>query len=191
MSIILASTSPYRRMLLERLGLDFAVSAPKVDETPRPQEGPAALVQRLARAKAGAAAALHPRTLLIGADQAAALDGAIIGKPGDHVGASAQLRAVSGQTLTFHTGLCVLDGRTGGSREHVDVTRVHFRALSEPEIERYLRTEQPYNCAGSFKAEGLGISLFERIESQDPTALVGLPLIVLCRFLREFGISLP
>ncbi|MDE2195919.1 MAG: septum formation inhibitor Maf [Gammaproteobacteria bacterium] len=191
MSIILASASPHRRMLLQRLGLDFAVSAPEVDETPRPQEGPAALVQRLARAKAGAAAALHPRALLIGADQAAALDGAIIGKPGDHVRASAQLRAVAGQTLTFHTGLCVLDGRMGGSREHVDVTRVHFRALGEPEIERYLRTEQPYNCAGSFKSEGLGISLFERIESQDPTALVGLPLIMLCRFLREFGISLP
>lgn len=189
--LILASTSPHRRMLLERLGTPFTCVAPGVEETRSFREPVTALVQRLSRAKAEAVAARHAGALIIGSDQAAEREGEILGKPGDHPGAVAQLKVSSGKYVKFHTGLCLLDTRDGRRHEHVDVTRVIFRSLTDEEIERYLQAEKPYDCAGSFKSEGLGISLFEGIESDDPSALVGLPLIVLCRFLRECGVALP
>lgn len=189
--LVLASTSPHRRMLLARLGLPFSTEAPGVDETRSYREPVTELVRRLSRAKAEAVAARHPGALIIGSDQAAERDGEVLGKPGDHASAVAQLCASSGKYLKFHTGLCLLDTRDGRCHEHVDVTRVIFRALGAAEIERYLQAEKPYDCAGSFKSEGLGISLFEGIESSDPSALIGLPLIVLCRFLRECGMPLP
>jgi septum formation protein len=190
-ALVLASTSPHRRLLLERLGLPFSAVAPGVDETRSHHEPVTELVRRLSRAKAEAVAARHPGALIIGSDQAAERDGEILGKPGGHMEAVAQLRASSGKYLKFHTGLCVLDTHDGTRREHIDVTRVIFRRLGDEEIERYLQAEKPYDCAGSFKSEGLGISLFEGIESSDPTALIGLPLIVLSRFLREAGVPLP
>lgn len=189
--IVLASTSPHRRVLLEKLGLPFSIVAPGLDESRHAHEDIASLVRRLSRSKADAVAAAHPGALIIGSDQAAERDGTIVGKPGDHAKAAAQLQAASGKTVTFHTGVCLLDTRDGRYREHVDLTRVHFRVLTPVEIERYLRAEAPYDCAGSFKSEGLGISLFESIESTDPTALVGLPLLALSRFLRECGVALP
>lgn len=193
MQLVLASTSPYRRALLERLALKFVCDASQVNESPRPQETPAALASRLAHAKAEAVAVRHPQSLVIGSDQVASLDvdGTLLGKPGTHARAVAQLEAASGRLLSFYTGVCVLDMRGHQRHEYLDTTRVWFRPLSGAEIERYLQTEQPYNCAGSFKAEGLGISLFSAIESQDPTALIGLPLIGLCRLLRACGIDLP
>jgi len=190
-ALILASTSSHRRLLLERLGLPFTAVAPGVDETRSFREPVDALVKRLSRAKAEAVAAKHPGALVIGSDQAAEREGEILGKPGDHVTATAQLKAASGKYMKFHTGLCLWDGRTGACQEYVDQTRVAFRKLSDGEIERYLDAEKPYDCAGSFKSEGLGITLFEGIESNDPTALVGLPLIALCRFLRTAGMPLP
>jgi septum formation protein len=189
--LVLASTSRHRRALLMRLGLPFDAVVPGVDETRSYREPVTELVRRLSRAKAEAVAAKHPGALIIGSDQAAERDGEILGKPGDHATAVAQLSASSGKYLKFHTGLCLLDTRDGRRHEHVDVTRVLFRSLTAAEIERYLQVEKPYDCAGSFKSEGLGISLFEGIESSDPSALVGLPLIMLCRFLRECGIALP
>ncbi|MGH8362762.1 MAG: Maf family protein [Gammaproteobacteria bacterium] len=191
MHILLASTSTYRRVLLARLGLTFECTAPGTDETPQANELSAALVARLAKAKAVAVARRYPDSLVIGADQVAELGGEILGKPGDHARAVRQLTLLSGNAVTFHTALCVQQTATGRQFAHVDTTRVYFRQLSAQEIERYLRAEQPYECAGSFKSESLGISLFERIESQDPTALMGLPLIALCRFLRELGVRLP
>lgn len=189
--LILASTSPHRRALLTRLGLPFDAVAPEVDETRSYREPVTELVKRLSRAKAEAVAARHPGGLVIGSDQAAEREGEILGKPGDHATAVAQLTASSGKYLKFHTGLCLLDTRAGRRHEHIDVTRVLFRNLTAAEIERYLQAERPYDCAGGFKSEGLGISLFEGIESDDPSALVGLPLIALCRFLRECGVALP
>ena len=189
--IVLASTSPHRRVLLEKLRLPFITAAPGVDESRHVQEDVATLVRRLSRAKADAVAASHRGALIIGSDQAAERDGDIVGKPGEHAKAAMQLQAASGKTVTFHTGLCLLDTRDGCYREHVDLTWVRFRVLTPAEIERYLRAEAPYDCAGSFRSEGLGISLFESIESTDPTALVGLPLLVLSRFLRECGVALP
>jgi len=189
--LVLASTSPHRRLLLERLGLPFSCTAPGVDETRSFREPVTELVRRLSRAKAEAVAPRHPGALIIGSDQAAERDGEILGKPGDHAGAVAQLSASSGKYLKFHTGLCLLDTRNGSRHEYVDVTRVIFRKLSQAEIERYLQAEKPYDCAGSFKSEALGISLFEGIESSDPSALIGLPLIALARFLREAGLALP
>lgn len=191
MRILLASSSPYRRMLLTRLHLTFICEPPGVDELPQPQEKPEALVRRLAHAKAQAVAARHQDSLVIGSDQVAALDGAILGKPGNHTRAVAQLSALSGRTLNFYTGLCVMAEHAGLHQEHIDTTRVRFRTLASAEIERYLEAEQPYDCAGSFKSEGLGVSLFEAIESEDPSALVGLPLIALCRFLRIAGVDVP
>jgi MAF protein len=189
--LILASTSPHRRLLLDRLGLPYTVVAPGVDETRSLREPVEVLVKRLSRAKAEAVAATHPGALVIGSDQAAERDGEILGKPGDHATAIAQLKAASGKYMKFHTGLCLWDGRTGTCQEYADQTRVAFRKLSDGEIERYLQAEEPYDCAGSFRSEGLGITLFEGIESNDPSALVGLPLIALCRFLRTAGIPLP
>jgi septum formation protein len=189
--LILASTSRHRKALLERLGLPFDTAAPGVDETRSYQEPVEQLVKRLSRAKAEAVATPHPGALIIGSDQAAERDGEILGKPGDHATATAQLKAASGKYMKFHTGLCVIDTRDGRIQEYTDVTRVAFRKLTDAEIERYLQAEKPYDSAGSFKSEGLGITLFEGIESHDPSALIGLPLITLCKFLRNAGMTLP
>ena len=187
--LILASTSRYRRELLERLRLPFDVMAPDVDESPHAGETPAALSERLARAKALAVAGRHPEAVVIGSDQVADLGGAPIGKPGSHARAVEQLRAMSGRAVVFHTAVTVLRLATGHERSvRVPVT-VRLRDLSDAEIEHYLRTEQPYDCAGSAKAETLGIALLEAIESDDPTALVGLPLIRTSAMLREAGID--
>lgn len=190
-ALILASTSRHRRALLERLGLAFTAVAPGVDETRSFREPVEQLVRRLSRAKAEAVAAGNPGSIIIGSDQAAERDGEILGKPGDHATATAQLKAASGKYMKFHTGLCVIDTRDGRIQEYTDVTRVAFRRLTDAEIERYLQAERPYDSAGSFKSESLGITLFEGIESNDPSALIGLPLIALCRFLRAAGVELP
>lgn len=183
--LVLASTSPYRRDLLARLALPFAAVAPGVDETALPGELPAALAARLALAKAGSAAA--PGSIVIGSDQTASLEGEVLRKPGSHARALEQLLRCRGRCVDFHTAVAIVDGDTGQVRQTVDHTRVHFAAHETSVLETYLRTEQPYDCAGGFKAEGLGIALFERIESQDPTALVGLPLIWLAAALRADG----
>jgi len=191
--LVLGSTSRYRRELLARLTPSFRVHAPAVDEAPRAGEAPAPLARRLAAAKAQAVAAACPGALVIGSDQVAELDGIALGKPGTVEAACAQLRACSGRTVGFHTALCVVDARDGTMRVHADadLTRVVFRPIDEGAIARYVEAERPLDCAGSFKAEGLGITLFERIESTDPTALIGLPLIALARLLRATGIELP
>ena len=187
--LLLASTSRYRRELLQRLGLPFECVPPQVDESPSPGEPPAALASRLAAAKAAAVSASHPDAWVIGSDQVADLDGHVLGKPGDFDTASAQLRAMSGREVAFHTALCVAGP---GFREHaVDTTRVRLRELDDGEIARYLRAEPAFDCAGSFKAEGLGIALFDAIDSRDPTALVGLPLIATARLLRKAGFVIP
>jgi septum formation protein len=187
--LILGSTSPYRRELLARLRLPFDVVAPQVDETPAPGEAPARLALRLALAKARAVAALHPQAVVIGADQVADLDGEPIGKPGDHERAVAQLRRMSGRTVIFQTALAVLRRDTGFEQALLAPVRVRFRALADSEIERYLRLEQPYDCAGSAKSETLGIALLAAIDSDDPTALVGLPLIRTAELLRQAGLD--
>lgn len=187
--LILGSTSRYRRELLERLGLHFTVVAPRVDESPRAGERPAELALRLALEKARAVAALHPDAVVIGADQVADLDGEAIGKPGDHGRAVAQLRRMSGRRVVFQTALAVARPAAGFERAMLAAVQVRFRSLSDAEIERYLRLEQPYDCAGSAKSEGLGVALLEAIESDDPTALVGLPLIRTCALLREAGLD--
>jgi septum formation protein len=187
--LILGSTSRYRRELLARLGLPFSVVAPQVDETARAGERPAELALRLALEKARAVAALHPDAVVIGADQVADLDGEAIGKPGDHERAVAQLRRMSGHRVVFQTALAVVRPAVGFERALLAAVQVRFRILSDAEIEHYLRREQPYDCAGSAKSEGLGVALLEAIESDDPTALVGLPLIRTCMLLREAGID--
>jgi septum formation protein len=187
--LILASTSPFRRKLLARLGLPFAVRAPEVDETRQPGEEAPALVARLAEWKAQAIARQEPAALVIGSDQAAVLAGEIVGKPGDHERAVAQLRRASGRTVTFYTGLCLLDSASNQRQVTVEVFQVAFRQLTAEMIEGYLRREQPYQCAGSFKSEGLGIALFERLEGDDPTSLIGLPLIRLTRMLEAAGVA--
>lgn len=187
--LILASTSRYRRELLERLRLPFDVLSPDVDETALPGEAPAALAQRLALAKAHAVAQRHPNAVVIGSDQVADLAGEAIGKPGTHERAVAQLRRMRGHSVVFQTAVavvCAANGYTGSAL--VPVT-VRFRPLADAEIEHYLRAEQPYDCAGSAKAETLGIALLDAIESDDPTALIGLPLIKTCALLREAGID--
>ena len=188
--LILGSSSVYRRELLSRLGVAFTTAVPAVDECPQPGEAPAALAQRLARAKALAIPVAGP-ALIIGSDQVASLDGIALGKPGGRATARDQLQAAAGRTVEFHTAVAVADTRDGRCATELDVTRVRFRPLAPAEIERYLDREQPYDCAGSFKAEGLGITLFDWIDSRDPTALIGLPLIALSRLLRSFGIALP
>jgi septum formation protein len=190
-TLILGSTSRYRRDLLGRLGLPFEVAAPEVDETPRPGEPPAELARRLALAKAHDVAQRHPEAVVIGSDQVADLDGAPLGKPGDHERASAQLRRMSGRTVTFQTAVAVVCRSSGFVQQDLAPVRVEFRRLSDEEIERYLQAEQPYDCAGSAKSEGLGIGLLEAIHSDDPTALVGLPLIRTCRMLRAAGLQVP
>ncbi len=189
--LILASTSAYRRQLLARLGLTFDAVAPGVDESAQAGETPARLSERLAAAKAMAVARRHPQAWVIGSDQVAERDGSALGKPGSHQAAVEQLRAASGRRLDFHTAVCVCQHESGIRMAHFDLTCVRFRTLDAASIERYLHAEQPYDCAGSFKSEGLGIALFEAIESQDPTALIGLPLIALARMLRTAGFDLP
>ena len=187
--LVLASTSRYRRELLERLRLPFSVQSPGVDETAQPGETPEATAQRLALAKAQAVAANHPDAVVIGSDQVAELDGQAIGKPHVHERAVAQLRAMRGRRVIFHTAVSVVRLDRGYARTLVAPVHVHFRGLSDNEIERYLRAEQPYDCAGSAKCETLGIALLDAIDSDDPTALVGLPLIRTCMLLREAGVD--
>ncbi|SFP18587.1 septum formation protein [Variovorax sp. PDC80] len=189
-TVILASTSRYRRELLTRLRLPFEVHAPEVDETPLPGETPQALAHRLALEKANAVAARFPDAVVIGSDQVADLAGESLGKPGDHARATAQLRRMRGQTLVFQTAVAVVCQATGFVQRDLAPVRVVFRQLSDTAIEQYLLAEQPYDCAGSAKSEGLGIALLEAIDSDDPSALVGLPLIRTARMLRAAGIDL-
>jgi len=188
--LVLGSTSVYRRELLERIRLPFSVAAPHVDETPQPGETPVALARRLALAKARAVAEVHPDCIVIGSDQVADLHGQPLGKPGTHERAIAQLQAMRGQTVIFQTAVAVLCLASGFVQEDLAAVKVQFRDLSDTEIEHYLQAEKPYDCAGSAKSEGLGISLLDAIDNDDPTALVGLPLIRTCRMLRAAGLDL-
>ncbi len=190
-ALILASGSPYRAQLLARLELPFESIAPDIDETPRAGETPSNLSQRLAREKAARIAALQPAAVIVGSDQCAALDGRILGKPGGREQALAQLRAASARAVEFLTAVAVRVPGRATPLTHLDRTRVGFRPLSEPEIERYVDRERPFDCAGAFRAEALGIALFERIDAADPTALIGLPLIALSAMLREAGFEIP
>ncbi|WP_026075787.1 Maf family nucleotide pyrophosphatase [Noviherbaspirillum massiliense] len=190
--LVLASGSAYRRELLSRIQLPFSINVPNIDETPRSGEAPDMTACRLAKAKAAAVAAQIPQALVIGSDQVATLDGEQIGKPGSHENALKQLQKMRGRRVIFHTALCLWDGREGdpdraAQLENVQ-TAVTFRNLSDEELDAYLRIEQPYDCAGSAKNEGLGIALIEKIESTDPTALTGLPLIALTTMLRRAGV---
>ncbi|MEO1574014.1 MAG: nucleoside triphosphate pyrophosphatase [Pseudomonadota bacterium] len=187
--LVLASTSPYRAELLGRLGLPFSQVAPDVDEAPQPEEAPADLARRLGAAKARVVAATAGDSVVIGSDQVAVIDGKPVGKPGDDATACAQLRAASGRDVSFLTAVTVC--APDQALHYLDVTRVAFRHLGDDEIRRYVAAEQPLNCAGSFKAEGLGIALFEQIEARDPTGLIGLPLIWLADALRRCGYRLP
>ena len=187
--LVLASSSAYRKELLSRLQLPFTVDVPDIDETPHAGETPSATALRLAREKAAAVAARHPGSLVIGSDQVATLDDEQIGKPGHHAAALAQLQKMRGKQVIFHTALCLWDGRNGSAQVEDIQTVVQFRDLSDAELDAYLRIEQPYDCAGSAKNEALGIAILERIDSNDPTALTGLPLIALTGMLRKAGVS--
>jgi len=182
--LILASSSRYRRALLERLGVPFTTATPDIDETAHPGEAPETLVRRLAIAKAQRIAQQHPDALVIGSDQVAVYDGEMVGKPGYHEAAVRQLRRISGKTAVLYTGLAVIDARSGRTQAGVVPFGVAFRPLTDQQIESYLRKEQPYDCAGSVKSEGLGVALLERFEGDDPSALIGLPLIRLVRMLE-------
>ena len=188
--LVLASTSPFRKELLQRLAIPFETAAPDVDESPRADDTPAALVRRLSGAKARAIEKLR-QGLIIGSDQVATTGNDILGKPGTHPRAIEQLRYLSGRLVTFHTGLCLLNSVTDEVQLDVIPYKVQFRQLEEGQIERYLQADQPYNCAGSFKSEGLGITLFERMDGDDPSALIGLPLIRLTSMLAAAGVVLP
>lgn len=187
--LILASTSPYRRELLGRLGLPFEVANPQTDESALPGEMPESLALRLSEAKARAVAEAYPDALIIGSDQVATVDSQIYGKPGSHERAVEQLRALSGKTVNFFTGLCLFNARTGVADTRGIPTLVTFRELTDAEIDNYLRREPAYNCAGSAKSEGLGIALLRSMKGDDPNALVGLPLIALCDMLRQQGVA--
>jgi septum formation protein len=189
--LVLASTSTYRRQLLDRFGLPFTVAGPNVDESPLPAESAVDLVRRLARSKAEAVAQRHTKSLVIGSDQLALCGRDVLGKPGSGERAIAQLKSLNGQRVTFNTAVHVVDSDSGANEGHLDVTTVHFRKLSDEEIRRYVARDKPYDCAGGFKAEALGLTLFERVDSQDPTALIGLPLIWLAAALRRHGFTLP
>ena len=189
MQLILASTSPFRKSVLEKLGLPFDCHAPEVDEAPQPHETPAQLVERLSIAKAQAVAAHLQQGLVIGSDQVAVIDDEILGKPGNHENAVGQLERASGKTVTFLTGLALVNAESGAIQAEVVPFKVVFRQLTQPQIVNYLNAEQPYNCAGSFKSEGLGIALFDRLEGDDPNTLIGLPLIRLIRMLEKEGMT--
>jgi septum formation protein len=189
--LILASSSKYRKLLLQRMGVPFECLSPAIDETCRANEKPLDLVVRLAYEKAHFACSQKPQAIVIGSDQVAVFKGRIIGKPGNHQKAVAQLSSFSGQVVEFLTAVSVQCRASGFSEQHVDTTRVRFRHLDNDEIERYLQAEKPYDCAGAFKAETLGIVLFESISSEDPTALIGLPLIRTAAMLRKAGLRLP
>ncbi len=189
--LVLASTSPFRQALLARLGLPFDTASPDADETARPGEAPEDLVRRLAALKARAVRKLYPDALIIGSDQVACIDGEILGKPGNRDNAIRQLQRASGRAVRFHTGLCLLDSRSGREQLVCEPFTVHFRELDRERIVRYVDKEEPFGCAGSFKSEGLGIALFRRLEGDDPNALIGLPLIRLVEMLENEGVMLP
>lgn len=186
--LVLASTSPFRRDLLNRLGISFETANPQTDESPLPNEAPEDTALRLSEAKARAVAPLFPDALIIGSDQVAILEDRVYGKPGTHDNAVRQLQTMRGKTVNFFTGLCVLDARNGKAQVRGVPTRVTFRDLTDGEIESYLRREKPYNCAGAAKSEGLGIAIIARMQGEDPNALIGLPLIALCDLLKEAGL---
>jgi len=186
--LVLGSTSPFRREILQKLGIPFETAAPDIDESPLENEDPQALVKRLAEEKALAVATQYPHHLIIGSDQLAVVDGNILGKPGNHENAVRQLQQTSGKTVHFYTGLCLYNSENQHSQSEVVPFDVVFRHLSDSEIENYLNKEQPYNCAGSFKSEGLGITLFERLQGDDPNTLIGLPLIRLVKLLGNEGL---
>ena len=190
-TLVLASTSPFRRELLQRLGVSFETLAPDVDETRREGESPDTLVQRLSEAKARAGKSQYPDALIIGSDQVAVCGDEVLGKPGNHETACAQLRRLAGQRVSFLTGLCLYDAASDHVLVDLVPYQVVFRRLTDQQIDRYLKSEQPYNCAGSFKSEGLGISLFESMHGEDPNALIGLPLIRLTSWLNTSGIDIP
>jgi septum formation protein len=190
-TLVLASTSAYRRELLSRLRLPFSTAAPGVDEAPILHQTPLEHAQRLALAKATAVAQTLPQATVIGSDQVAVCKGELLGKPGDAERCREQLRWLSAAAATFHTAVAVLQLERGHTLQFVDTTTVYFRALSEPEIERYVAAEQPFDCAGGFRCEGLGIALFARVVSEDSTALIGLPLIAVARALRQLGYEVP
>jgi len=185
MKLVLASTSPFRKELLQRLDIPFETASPDIDESPQPGETPEQLVARLSEQKARAVAKQFPDSLIIGSDQVATLDDNIIGKPGNHENAVKQLQNASGQRVVFYTGLCLLNTASGNTQTEVIPFSVTFRKLTDEQIENYLKKEQPYNCAGSFKSEGLGIVLFEKLEGNDPNSLIGLPLIALVDMLKN------
>jgi len=188
--LLLASSSPYRKALLARLNLSFITASPDIDESPSRDETPAELAVRLASEKAAALANTHPDHWIIGSDQVASLStGETLSKPGTYEKAVQQLTRSSGQTVTFCTGLCLLDASNNRQQSHCETFQAHFRTLSQTEIEHYLNIEQPYDCAGSFKMEGLGIALFESLEGRDPNSLVGLPLIALTDMLKNWGVN--
>lgn len=190
MQLVLASTSPFRKALLDRLKLPYSCASPDIDESPLANEPIEEMVVRLACEKAAAVAEQHGNALIIGADQSAVLEGEILTKPGNFENAVKQLRKASGKRIVFQTGLCLLNTRTGSRQSACIPYTVEFRELTDPMIEQYLRKEEPYNCAGSFKSEGLGITLFRRFEGEDPNALVGLPLIKLTEFLENEGFNI-
>ena len=191
--IVLASTSRYRAELLRRIVADFLLCAPHIDESPESDETPASTASRLARDTAKAVADRYPAHLIIGSDQVADLDGHLLGKPASLANAHAQLTRCSGRAVVFHTAVCLIESKAEGPifQEAIDTTRVVFRSLKSAEISRYLALDEPFDCAGSFKIECAGSALFERVESTDPSALIGLPLIVLCGMLRNAGLSIP
>lgn len=191
MTIVLASTSPFRKEILSKLAIPFETANPETDETRLPDERPEDLVKRLAESKARAVSGQHPEALIIGSDQVACVDNQVLGKPGDRQKAIQQLLQTSGKTVTFFTGLCLYNSATGEAQVVCEPFKVHFRTLNDAQIARYLDKEQPFNCAGSFKSEGLGITLFRRLEGDDPNALIGLPLIRLVQMLEREGFELP
>lgn len=190
-NLVLASTSPFRKVLLAKLNIPFTTTAPNIDEEPLGNETAQQLVSRLAQEKAKAVASTHPNALIIGSDQVATIEGQIVGKPGSKSKAIEQLMRASGKRITFYTGLCLYNSYTQKSQLCCEPFHVHFRTLEQPQIERYLDIEQPYNCAGSFKSEGLGIVLFSQLEGNDPNTLIGLPLIRLIDMLANERLSLP
>ena len=188
-NLVLGSTSPFRKSILEKLNIPFQCAKPDIDETPQINESSVALVERLAIEKAKAVARQHPDALIIGSDQVALCDDEILGKPHNFENGVIQLKKFSGKTVMFYTGLCVYDSKTKKTLSIVEPFNVHFNVLSQQDIENYLHAEQPYNCAGSFKSEGLGICLFKKLEGNDPNTLIGLPLIRLVALLKEHGLD--